>query len=129
MAANLLNCRDAWIAQLVEHFPEEEGVPGSSPGPSTLNTLLSVGLDALQVLSESSEIRARERREELAEDLHAVLHSVLELLLPFPREVDPRRALIARVRPTLDVPGLHQCVDKRGSRGRGDGEVGGDILH
>lgn len=25
----------AWIAQLVEHFPEEEGVPGSSPGPST----------------------------------------------------------------------------------------------
>jgi hypothetical protein len=25
----------AWIAQLVEHFPEEEGVPSSSLGPST----------------------------------------------------------------------------------------------
>lgn len=26
---------NAWIAQLVEHRPEEAGVPGSSPGPST----------------------------------------------------------------------------------------------
>lgn len=25
----------AWVAQLVEHFPEEEGVGGSSPPPST----------------------------------------------------------------------------------------------
>lgn len=25
----------AWVAQLVEHFPEEEGVAGSSPAPST----------------------------------------------------------------------------------------------
>lgn len=45
----LTNCRDfdralrhsfenhinAWVAQLVEHFPEEEGVGGSSPPPST----------------------------------------------------------------------------------------------
>ena len=26
----------AWVAQLVEHFPEEEGVGGSSPPPSTI---------------------------------------------------------------------------------------------
>lgn len=26
---------NAWVAQLVEHFPEEEGVAGSSPAPST----------------------------------------------------------------------------------------------
>lgn len=32
------NAPIAWIAQLVEHFPEEEGVPGSSPGPSTTTT-------------------------------------------------------------------------------------------
>ena len=25
----------AWVAQLVEHFPEEEGVAGSIPAPST----------------------------------------------------------------------------------------------
>lgn len=28
----------AWVAQLVEHFPEEEGVGGSSPPPSTRHT-------------------------------------------------------------------------------------------
>ncbi|MFM2339659.1 MAG: hypothetical protein RLZZ360_295 [Candidatus Parcubacteria bacterium] len=28
-------CLTAWVAQLVEHFPEEEGVGGSSPPPST----------------------------------------------------------------------------------------------
>ncbi len=28
-------CHTAWVAQLVEHFPEEEGVGGSSPPPST----------------------------------------------------------------------------------------------
>ncbi|MDB5245231.1 MAG: hypothetical protein JWN90_336 [Parcubacteria group bacterium] len=27
--------QNAWIAQLVEHFPEEEGVAGSNPAPST----------------------------------------------------------------------------------------------
>lgn len=27
--------KSAWVAQLVEHFPEEEGVGGSSPPPST----------------------------------------------------------------------------------------------
>ncbi len=30
-------CGTAWVAQLVEHFPEEEGVGGSSPPPSTVN--------------------------------------------------------------------------------------------
>jgi hypothetical protein len=25
----------AWVAQLVEHFPEEEGVAGSIPAPGT----------------------------------------------------------------------------------------------
>ena len=28
-------CLTAWVAQLVEHFPEEEGVGGSSPPLST----------------------------------------------------------------------------------------------
>ncbi len=30
----------ARVAQLVEHFPEEEGVAGSSPAPSTLRLAL-----------------------------------------------------------------------------------------
>ena len=32
-------CPHAWVAQLVEHFPEEEGVTGSNPVPSTTMTL------------------------------------------------------------------------------------------
>jgi hypothetical protein len=32
----------AWVAQLVEHFPEEEGVGGSSPPPSTEKTAKAV---------------------------------------------------------------------------------------
>jgi hypothetical protein len=31
----MFDAKFAWVAQLVEHFPEEEGVGGSSPPPST----------------------------------------------------------------------------------------------
>ena len=33
--AVMFDVRNAWVAQLVEHLPEEEGVAGSIPAPST----------------------------------------------------------------------------------------------
>lgn len=41
----------AWVAQLVEHFPEEEGVGGSSPPPSTNSHRKHVNVSGVAICS------------------------------------------------------------------------------
>src|SRR5882724_4035530 len=83
----------AWIAQLVEHFPEEEGVVGSSPTPSTL-VALACGKDALQSAREGGELSAGERREDGAQEFDAVCGLLREELPASLGQRDARRPTI-----------------------------------